>query len=122
MERVRSDVAAVKEMLRQLDERSQRDSHYLRLAQGSLDLLVNASTAQLVRSQLGAIPARAPGESRLYGAHKFLTSGLLLAILSAGTSAVLNSAMLRNHPLAVGGVIVVLVLLLAVTNFFNPAG
>ena len=122
MERVRSDVAAVKEMLRQLDERSQRDSHYLRMAQSSLDLLVSASTAQLARPLAGGSPPiPLSGDSRLYGVHKWLTSGVLTAIISAAASAVINSDMLRQHGPAVLGFAVFLLLLLAVTNYFKSA-
>lgn len=113
MERPRPDPAAVQELLRQIDDRSQRDPQFMEAVQHQLSLLANASTE-------GPAPDGLPGAAgSRRGAFRWLPGSVAFALVSAVLACVTfpPNAVMFSRLLAPG--LLLLVLLLAVTTHFS---
>lgn len=123
MERPGPDIAAVQEMLRQIDDRSRSDPQYLRVAQEHLDQLVNASAAQLDRGDSGPPqPGSSAAEaSPKFGALRWLMGAIPVAVILVVVTGVFNPMAVALYRPTVTVGMVLLLLLQAVTSYFSAA-
>ncbi|HEU4557174.1 MAG TPA: hypothetical protein VFS20_04965 [Longimicrobium sp.] len=119
MERPRPDIAAVQEMLRQIDDRSRSDPQYLQVAQEYLDQLVNASPAQLDR--VDACPPPPASGSPKFGALRWLMGAIPIAVILVVVTGVLNPRAVELYGPTITVGMMLLLLLQAVTSYFSAA-